>query len=547
LHVDGRDKTEGAFYSRRIGAAPDAPATPYDYLHQPSATTIYGAGKLTGKDGPWSVGAFDGVTGSEDATVQLGDTKQDVDVAPLTNYAMLRVKRDFGGGTSSIGTSLSAVNRALSGGLENTLRDQAYVGGATASHRFWDNSWSFDMSMLGSYVHGSEEAIASTQELQRHLYQRPDATYLHFDPHRTSLSGFDLSMQIGQLGDTKHWRYGIGGDVRTPGLELNDIGFQQTADHLTHAFWMQYREDAPSDYLLNWQANHDVYYLANFGPELLTLGYECNASAQFLNYWLVNFNCSALDNRWNPGALRGGPQLRATNTYWSSLTVTTDTRKWMWFSLTGSYTHDPVGQVDTGEVDLGAQIQARPNLDIYVGPTWAARSDPLQYITEVNDSNNQPHYIFGAIDQRTTSLTLRVNWTFSPHLALQVYAQPFVAAGRYDDIKDVDNPHAQNFTDRFHIFTGSEIRQDDTNLYLNRGFGTQELVVARPDFDFRQIRSTAVLRWEWRPGSNVYAIWSHGQTSQDLARFDLTHDLGQLGRAPADDIVMVKLNYWIGL
>jgi hypothetical protein len=64
-----------------------------------------------------------------------------------------------------------------------------------------------------------------------------------------------------------------------PSLELDDIGFQQTADHVTHAFWMQYREDAPSDYLLNWQANHDVYYLANFAPELLTFGYECNASA----------------------------------------------------------------------------------------------------------------------------------------------------------------------------------------------------------------------------------------------------------------------------
>jgi hypothetical protein len=49
---------------------------------------------------------------------------------------------------------------------------------------------------------------------------------------------------------------------------------------------------------------------------------------------------------------------------------------------------------------------------------------------------------------------------------------------------------------------------------------------------FRQVRSTAALRWEWRPGSNIYAIWSHGQTSSDLARFDLGHDLEQFQRAP---------------
>ncbi|HEX3480602.1 MAG TPA: DUF5916 domain-containing protein, partial [Kofleriaceae bacterium] len=64
---------EGAFYSRRIGAAPPAPDTDYQYLRTPTATTIYGAAKLTGKTADhWSVGALDAVTGQESA--ELVDT-----------------------------------------------------------------------------------------------------------------------------------------------------------------------------------------------------------------------------------------------------------------------------------------------------------------------------------------------------------------------------------------------------------------------------------------------------------------------------------------
>jgi hypothetical protein len=70
----------------------------------------------------------------------------------------------------------------------------------------------------------------------------------------------------------------------------------------------------------------------------------------------------------------------------------------------------------------------------------------------------------------------------------------------------------------------------------------------RPDFDLRQLRSTMVLRWEYRPGSTVFAIWSHGQTSQlDDGRFQLGRDLSSLLSAQSANLVMIKANYWIGL
>ena len=127
----------------------------------------------------------------------------------------------------------------------------------------------------------------------------------------------------------------------------------------------------------------------------------------------------------------------------------------------------------------------------------------MQYVAEADDAGGHQHYIVGQIHQTTTGLTMRVNWTFSPHLSLQVYAQPFIAAGRYSQLKDVDNPHADRFSDRFHILAGNEYRIADDTVYATHN-GSYSFT--DPDFDLQQLHSTMVLRWEYRPGSTLFAM-----------------------------------------
>jgi hypothetical protein len=192
-----------------------------------------------------------------------------------------------------------------------------------------------------------------------------------------------------------------------------------------------------------------------------------------------------------------------------------------------------------------AVIQARSNIDIQLGPTFMERNDPMQYVAEALDTSYRLHYITAAIHQTTTAMTVRLDWTFSPHLSLQAYAQPFVATGRYYNYKDVDKAHAANFNDRFHNLSDKEITTSDDEEYASYN-GTYAF--ARPDFDFLQLRSTVVLRWEYLPGSTVFLIWNHGQTNQfDDGRFLLAHDLDELKQTPGENVVMVKANYWIGL
>jgi uncharacterized protein DUF5916/cellulose/xylan binding protein with CBM9 domain len=561
LQIGNSDgSAEGAFYSRRIGAPPAPPdAATFDYLKAPQSTTIYGAAKLTGKSSGWSVGVLDAVTGQETAETFKAATPDTPDVpgapaaqgspvvAPLTNYAIARVKRDFGEGKTSIGASATAVDRKLGGtGLEATLRDQAYTGGVQLQHRWADNAWTANASLLGSWVHGSPEAIAATQQSSVHYFQRADATDVRFDPTRTSMSGLAAKWMIGRLGDTKHWRFGFGGDLRTPGLELNDAGYQINSDHMVPFLWGQYRDDEPGEHLLNWQVNSDVFVVNTFEPRVTDNGFEYNVNVQFANYWSVATGGNVDQARWNTSALRGGRALRVDPGLSSFAYVQTDQRKPVWLSLNTFGSHNwTSGQLDGG-IDLLATLQARENVDVSIGPSLYARNDPMQYVSELSVADGPSHFVFGRIHETDVSLTLRVNWTFSPHLALQAYAQPYIASGHYGEFKDVNNPGAGRYADRFHLLGSSEYQLvDGDSAVLPDG----TLAITRPDFNFRQLRSTLVLRWEYRPGSTVFAIWSHGRTSDafDDGRFRIGRDLSDLGSAASENVVMVKANYWIGL
>ena len=215
-------------------------------------------------------------------------------------------------------------------------------------------------------------------------------------------------------------------------------------------------------------------------------------------------------------------------------------------SLQASTARDPTSDSIEGAISLGVTVQARENLDIFVGPSYSYRNEAMQYVEEAEDEMGRPHYVFARINQETAAVTARVNWTFSPRLSLQAYAQPYIATGRYREYKDVTRAGAERFAQRFDRLEGAGLMQldDETFAATNGGRFTFE----RPDFSFRQLRSTVVVRWEYRPGSSVFAIWSHGRTSDDAdGRFALGRDLRALGDTDAENVVMVKANYWIGL
>jgi hypothetical protein len=161
-------------------------------------------------------------------------------------------------------------------------------------------------------------------------------------------------------------------------------------------------------------------------------------------------------------------------------------------------------------------------------------------------------YVFAGITQRTLSMNTRLNITFSPNLTLELFAQPFIASGDYTDFKEFAAPRQ---------LTKLVYGQDIGSLATEDVDGTRQYTIdpdgsgpaepfqfSEPDFTLRSLRGNAVLRWEYSPGSTLFLVWTRSSSSTlDFGTLDLNRDTGALFEGPADNIFLIKINYWLGL
>ena len=547
---DGSGSSDALFYSRRIGAAPSVELDGA-YVDSPAGTTIYGASKISGKTaGGWSIGLLEAVTAEERGTADDGAGERTTAVVePLTNYALARIKKDLRAGRTAIGAAVTDVARRLDGtGLADVLHDHAVSGGVELDHKFGeDDRWALSAKLAGTWVHGSPAAILDTQTQFRHLYQRPDAGHKEVDPTQTSLAGGAAVWSLERRG--KRWTTAVGGDGRSPGFEANDLGFHGEVDYYVQWLWAQYRQDEAGERFNSWSINHNAWFVTTFGGEVLNAGGNINANAQFASFWNVWGGVGFEGVMLDPSALRGGPAL-AVDPYvngWGG--VASDGRKAVSFEAGWNLSRTPSDDSFRGSTFAGVNIQARSNLELFLGPSYGVASNGTQYVDELADEAGRPHYVFARIRQKTLALTIRGAWTFTPDLSLQVYAQPFLAAGAYEDLKQASSTRADRYEDRFDEYGPRRLRRDgDVYLVDDDLDGATDYAFDVPDFDFRELRSTVVLRWQYRPGSAVFLIWSHGRSDDGLdGHLRLGRDLRSLADAPGEHAVMLKANYWLGL
>ena len=231
------------FYSRRIGSSPHGyPATSTgEYVKMPLNTTILGAAKFSGKTKKgFSIGILESVTEREMATIDNNGQKREEMVEPLTNYFVTRLQKDIDGGNTVLGGIITAVNREQ--GLSDFLHRNAYSGGLDFLHFWKKRTWYFRGNVIFSHVNGTKEAILNTQTDFEHLFQRPNAPEVEVDSSRTSLTGMGGTFSLGKSGGKqgKHgevFKFESGVTLRSPGLELNDIGFLLTSNEINHFTW----------------------------------------------------------------------------------------------------------------------------------------------------------------------------------------------------------------------------------------------------------------------------------------------------------------------
>ena len=546
---DGDLASENLFYSRRIGRRPhyDPELKDGEYMNAPEFTSILGAAKVTGKTKTgWSLGILESLTSEEFADISNGTQRREM-IEPFTNYTIGRVQKDFNKGNTLLGGIFTSVNRNLGEEQLNYLHKSAFTGGFDFVHKWHNKDWEFDLSTYFSRVEGSAEAITNTQESWIHGFQRSDASYLKLDTTRTSLSGQGGKVVFSKNGGKL--RFMAATAWKSPGLELNDVGYMRQADNILEVFWAGYRIYEPFSIFRNMNLNFNQWTEWNFGGELTGPGGNINAHTQLKNYW--NFH---LGGNWNGEGLsttelRGGPALKTSGS------------KNVWFAfgsndqkrLTGEAQIMLLGGNEKNSkqmFDCGISFGYRPSksLKITLSPNFNSNNDELQYVTQ-QDYLNKTDYIFARIHQKTLSASLRINYIITPNLSIEYWGQPFLASGKYNEFKRITNSRAANYTDRFSLLNDNELAyvNPDEMYRVSNPSGNELYTFDQPDFNVKEFLSNMVVRWEYLPGSTIYLVWSQSRDqSVSNGNFNLHNDFKTLFDDKPYNVFLLKMSFRLG-
>jgi hypothetical protein len=211
-----------------------------------------------------------------------------------------------------------------------------------------------------------------------------------------------------------------------------------------------------------------------------------------------------------------------------------------------NFSDDFVGEGRSMSFGGGINIRPSDNVSLQIQPNYRVSRAGDQYVTATSTLPYVPtygtRYIFAELDQRQLTMETRIDWTFSPTLTLQLFAQPLLASGDYVEYKQLAASESYDFVtlDPTLVNGRQEVDFD--------GDDVTDYSFTDRDFNLRSLIGNAVLRWEYRPGSTIYLVWQRVQAgSAGVGDFDFGRDAGALFRAPADNRFIVKVNYWLGL
>ena len=536
------------FYSRRVGRAPQGSYRGEGSADMPEFASILAAAKITGKLGEgFSLGVIGAATSKEFARVDLDGARSESPVEPFTSYGVARGLKEFSDGRSGLGFIGTAAVRDLSGeNLAATLVREAYAAGVDGWTFFdKDKVWSLSGWAGATLVRGSAAAITRLERSSLHYFQRPDADWVSLDTDAASLSGWAgrlfLNKQKGKI------IFNAAFGAMSPGFESNDLGYHSRGDIINGHVQAGYQSFHPGKVFRTWNLKMTYYRNYDFGGNRIGEYFYVDGVGKFLNYWTATFQLNYEPPKYSHYLTRGGPMAYYPSGAAIIGDVQTDDRKPLVFNVSAYYRYHDSGGYNWS---VGADVTWKPsaNFSLAVGPSYSFRYSQGTWVTSYVDPTMTAtagiRYIMSDIIQETVPVEIRLNWTFTPRLGLQAYLQPYYAVGDYQAFKE----WARTMTFDFNFFgeNGSTIAWADGWITADPdGDGPHPAYTfADPDFNLKSFRGTVVLRWEYRPGSMFYLVWT--QTREDNAYpgdFNFGRDFDDVFRAPGQHIFLVKFSY----
>lgn len=574
------------FYSRRIGGAPESNFSRknnskmggvyYDasdpnnsatiYTNSPRQTRILGAAKLSGKNKKGtSIGVLYARTAEEkspfDLTVEnsnLGNPPSTINgsfrVQPAKNYLVTRLKQDFNGGESVIGGFFSGINRDIEGSyFEDFLPKSAFITGADFEHSWNNRRWIFSGVSSLSNVNGSKEAILRTQYEPQRYFQRVDSDDLSIDANKTSLTGSATEISF-QKASGEHWTWSVSGSIVTPDYESNDIGFQSRANYRAVSYAVMYTERNPK-YLQSYTISNKWKYGRNSDNDLIRNEHIIGLNARFKNLWSVNFSSMINLPNYDERITRGGPMYLMPWNVNNNFHLNSNPAKKITVGHRQSHQIDGEGEY---RHSYNVDFSYRPTsfIQMTIEPNIEFKNNLNQYVTTRSRSVNAldtdltygNRYVFSDIEQTTVSTEFRLNWTFNTSMSLQTYLRPFIASGKYSNLKEFRKPRDHEF-DIYGVDQGTIIINANGSQTVDPDdAGGEDPFTIRPlDFTVTSLQGNAVFRWEYRPGSTLFLVWQQQRDGRrPEGEFVFLDDFTSVLDPKPINVFLVKLSYWFG-
>jgi hypothetical protein len=556
------------FYSRRVGRSPQGVITRDDaeFIHSPESSTILAAAKVTGRTrGGLQLGLLDAVTRSERALVQdtLGGRLTE-EVEPASNYFVARARRNYRGGNATVGAMATSVIRRF----DNDALEQRLPGHAEALGVDWEMWWKErTYRLMGnvafSNVAGDSLAVLRLQRSSARYFQRPDRTTGSnglfsdvLDASATSLRGYGGYLRMAK--DAGDWQWETAVNYRSPGFEVNDAAFLTRADYVWTLANVMRVWTRPTSWYRDWVVIGGGQHQLNFDGDRTGAQLHAFTGGQLANYWNAAFYAEWYPEVSDDRLARGGPTVRRPGGYLLHTRMSTDSRKPLVFSA--SVDHLRYAD-DARYLGLNATVRLKPapNVQFSIGPSYSFERSTAQFVEQHADST-ATHFagqrtLFADIDQNTLSMNTRLNWTFTPNLTLELFAQPFVFAGDYDRFKEYTGArtteqivYGEDFGTICFDATSNSYTADPTgNCAVAAQRSAQAFSFDNPDLNVRSLRGNAVLRWEYRPGSTLFLVWQQQRAgSRAFGDFDFGRDANAVFEQRPDNIFVIKASYWIG-
>jgi hypothetical protein len=275
---------------------------------------------------------------------------------------------------------------------------------------------------------------------------------------------------------------------------------------------------------LNGVVSQESHWTTGGLPVGLTL--QAHGSAELANFWTTSFtlNGSQLGATHCVSCARGGPALRQSPRTRLSLTFDGDARRALQPEVDLEWITGDEGRSWSRRIAAGVNGRVGTRTSVELEGFLEKGVNDNQWVRNFGSTlTDTAHFTFARLRQRTVGVTTRANVTLTPELSVQLYAQPFIATGAYTDWREMVDPRAKDYDARFSSWSPS----------------------APTGFNDWQFNSNLVFRWEYRPGSTLFAVWQQGRSgSGPPGTFDAVGDAGDLFRMRPDNTVLVKMSYW---